>query len=495
MLFNSIDYLIFFPIVLMIYFIIPQKLKNVWLLISSYFFYMSWNPKYILLLFFATLITYLCGILLDRINAKDIAYATKYKKATVGICSALILAILFYFKYTNFALSAISRVFSLIHVTISVPVFDIVLPIGISFFTFQSIGYIIDVYRKEIPAEKNFIQYALFISFFPHLSSGPIGRSKNLLRQFNSTHKFQADNARIGLLTFAYGLFLKIVVADNISTVVNPLFDNPGDYAGTELFLAAALFAFQIYCDFEGYTRMAIGSARILGYHLQENFDAPYMAVSVKDFWRRWHISLTSWFRDYLYIPLGGSRKGKWRKQLNTMIIYLCSGLWHGAAWHYVFWGGLNGFFSIVEDLLAPFKSKMYHTLKINENTFCYRTFQRITTFLLIDLTWIFFRVSLGSGFLITKKIITEFRLEWFINFEFINMFGSVRIMLIILLSILLILLADVLKYLGKDIITLVLKQQTLFRWIIYWLLFVIILYWGMYGEGYEQTQFIYFQF
>lgn len=497
MLFNSIDYLIFFPIVILIYFVIPRKAKNGWLLVSSYYFYMNWNAKYLLLIVSATIVTFLCGIFLDSISVQTASRLPKkiIKKMIISTGLFLTLGMLFYFKYTNFFFNVLLQISNILQLNFKLTEFDIVLPVGISFFTFQAIGYIIDVYRKEIPAEKNFIRYALFVSFFPQLVAGPIERSKNLLNQFKGTNSFDADHARAGLLTMGYGLFLKIVVADNISLVIDPLFSEPEQYAGMELLMASILFAFQIYCDFEGYTQLAIGSARILGYRLNENFNAPYLASSVKDFWRRWHISLTSWFRDYLYIPLGGSRKGHLRKQINTMIIFLCSGLWHGAAWHFVFWGGLNGFFSIIEDILMPFKQKVFTWLKISENQLGYKIFQRIVTFLLIDVTWIFFRVSLRSGFLILKKIFEDFRLEWFLNIEYSVLFDTPRVMMIIIFSLVIILFVDILRYTGRNAITLILKQQLLFRWIIYWLIFLFVIYWGIYGEGYEQTQFIYFQF
>lgn len=458
---------------------------------------MNWNAKYGLLIFFTTFVTYLCGILLGFINSISLTeYRSRIlKKFTISISILLNLGLLFYFKYVNFTINIFLKLSSLFHINIEVATFDIILPVGISFFTFQAIGYTIDVYRNEVTAEKNFIKYALFVSFFPQLVAGPIERSKNLLKQLNEPKNFNTANAHIGLLTIGYGLFLKIVVADNISAVIDPVFGNITEYTGMELLVASILFAFQIYSDFEGYTKLAIGSARILGFKLNENFNAPYLAISVKDFWRRWHISLTTWFRDYLYIPLGGSRTGTIRKQINTMIVFLCSGLWHGAAWHFVFWGGLNGLLSIIEDIFLPFKLKTYHKLRISETGICYRVFQRIFTFILIDITWIFFRVSLRSGFYILKQIITDFNLAWLLNIEYYNIFGTPRVMMIIIVSLVITLFIDTLRYLGKNVSTVIFKQQILFRWIIYWLLFMIIIYWGVYGEGYEQTQFIYFQF
>lgn len=318
MLFNSINYLFFFPIVVLLYFLIPKKAKNIWLLAASYYFYMCWNAKYILLILFSTVITYVSGILLERAKEKRWEDKKKvlYKKGVVAASLLLNLGTLFYFKYTGFALESISRLLGLAHIDLQAPTFDIVLPIGISFFTFQALGYTIDVYRDEIKAETNFFRYALFVSFFPQLVAGPIERSKNLLFQLQEPKRFNVSHAKSGLLTMAYGLFLKMVVADNIACVIDPVFENPQNYLGMELLVAVVLFAFQIYCDFEGYTKMAIGSADVLGYQLKDNFKTPYFAESVKDFWRRWHISLTSWFRDYLYIPLGGGKMEELKNRL-----------------------------------------------------------------------------------------------------------------------------------------------------------------------------------
>ena len=374
--------------------------------------------------------------------------------------------------------------------------FDIVLPVGISFFIFQAIGYTIDVYRDDIEAEKNLFRYALFVSFFPQLVAGPIERSKNLLTQLRGDTKFDVDNAKSGLLIMAYGLFMKIAVADNISAVIDPIFSDPDAYSGMSLLFANILFAFQIYCDFNGYTQIAIGSASVLGLKLNQNFSSPYMGNSVKDFWRRWHISLTSWFRDYLYIPLGGSRKGKIRKQFNTMIVFICSGLWHGAAWHYVVWGGLNGFFSILEDILNPFKEKIDKRLSIKTGKFMYKVFQRILTFILIDFAWLFFRApSFRIALDMLVKIKNDFNIAWLINFDFTSIFSSSYVLMIVMIPLLVVIIIDILLYYGKDIKTIIFNQQIVFRWMIYLGIMLAILYWGRYGTGYEQTQFIYFQF
>lgn len=468
-----------------------------WLLIISYYFYMSWNVKYGLLILFSTAVTYLCGLGLEHVKRNSEEKKQKILKVTVIFLSlACNLGLLFYFKYTNFIINNINAVYQKLGITVQYPNFDIVLPVGISFFIFQTIGYTIDIYRDDIQAEKNPFRYALFVSFFPQLVAGPIERSKNLLTQLRDSHGFHADNAKNGLLTMAYGLFTKIVVADNIAAVIDPIFNSPDAHTGMMLLFATILFAFQIYCDFNGYTQIAIGSAMVLGFKLNPNFDAPYMGSSVKDFWGRWHISLTSWFRDYLYIPLGGSRKGKIRKQLNTIIVFLCSGLWHGAAWHYVVWGGLNGVFSVFEDIFKPVENKIIKKFSVNTEMFMYKLLRRLITFVLIDFTWLFFRApDLSTALLILEKIKNDFRLAWLINFDFVGLFSSSYVLMTTLIPLLIIIVVDTLKYYGKDIKAAIFGQQIVFRWIIYIGIMLSILYWGFYGTGYEQTQFIYFQF
>lgn len=305
---------------------------------------MAWNAKYGLLILFSTVVTYLTGLIIEYLK-RQLNVQKIYKKVLLSICIILNMGILFYYKYINFLIVNVNAVFRKLAISGKYSTFDIILPVGVSFFVFQTIGYTIDVYRDEIKAEKNFFRYALFVSFFPQLVAGPIERSKNLLAQLRKSEEYNVENIRIGLLTMVFGIVMKVVVADNIAAVIDPVFLTPDNYSGMMLLFATILFAFQIYCDFNGYTQIAIGSARVLGINLNQNFNVPYMGQSIKDFWRRWHISLTSWFTDYLYIPLGGNKKGRIRKQINTMIVFICSGLWHGAAWHYVIWGGHEWFF------------------------------------------------------------------------------------------------------------------------------------------------------
>ena len=342
MVFNSLDFLFFFPIVVLLYFLLPKRIRYVWLLISSYYFYMCWNVEYAFLLLLSTIITYSCGLLIELVNKSsgNAARVKLWKTICLTLSILFNCLILFFFKYYDFVFENVREIFCFAGVYINVPKWDVLLPVGISFYTFQTMGYIIDVYRNDIYAEKNFIKYALFVSFFPQLVAGPIERSKNLLTQLSKPTNFNVQNVRCGLFTMAYGLFLKMVVADRIAMTINPILSNYVNMHGMVILMCIILFSFQIYCDFHGYTQIAIGAAQILGYHLQENFNAPYFSGSVKEFWRNWHISLTSWFTDYIYIPLGGNRKGKFRTYINTMIVFLVSGVWHGADWNYILWGG-----------------------------------------------------------------------------------------------------------------------------------------------------------
>lgn len=334
MLFNSIDFLIFFPIVIGIYFFIPRKIRYMWLLIASYYFYMGWNPKYAILLAISTVITYLGSIFIERNN---------YKRTILVLCIILNLTILCFFKYSNFIFENLYDSLSLLGIEIIKRQFDIVLPVGISFYIFQALSYIIDVYRGDVKAEKNILKYALFVSFFPQLVAGPIERSSKLLLQVQKAAEIKLFNyKRItqGLIMILWGYFLKIVIADRISIFVDHIYNSYYLYGSIELILATVGFAIQIYCDFSGYSTIAIGAAQVMGFELMENFNTPYFACSIREFWQKWHISLSSWFKDYVYIPLGGSRCSKVRGYVNVMLTMLLSGLWHGASWSYVIWGG-----------------------------------------------------------------------------------------------------------------------------------------------------------
>lgn len=352
MLFNSFTFAIFLPIVFLIYWAIPHKWRWIVLFISSYYFYMSWNVKYVALILFTTFISYACALGLERADGP--------KKKKILIVSTMIasLGCLFFFKYFNFASESIANILNLFTLQVHPVTLNLLLPVGISFYTFQTLGYVIDVYRGDVKAEKNFGKYATFIAFFPQLVAGPIERTKNLMPQILEEHKFDYEKAASGLRLMAWGFFKKIVIADTLAVSVDTVYDSLRMYKGFPLLVVSVLFSIQIYCDFAGYSDIAIGTARLFGIDLMKNFDSPYFSTSVKDFWARWHISLSTWLRDYIYIPLGGNRVSKGRNAFNLMATFLISGLWHGANWTYVVWGGIHGFAQVVEKFLFKLKKK-----------------------------------------------------------------------------------------------------------------------------------------
>ena len=380
MLFNSLTYLLFLPSVVIIFFLLPRKAKKIFLLLASLFFYSCWNVKYTFLMVFSIVITYLTGIYLD----KHIDYERKKKKA-VFICFAINLGILFFFKYFNFALNSLNDILAIFHIHSIGRYLNFLLPVGISFYTFQALGYTIDVYRKDIKAEKNFINYALFVSFFPQLVAGPIERSDNLLPQIKSKKIFSYENLVRGLSLITWGYFLKLVIADRAAILVNSAFNSIENYSSSMLILVAILFTVQIYCDFYSYSIIAKGSAKILDIDLMDNFKEPFFSKSITEFWRRWHISLSSWFKDYLYIPLGGNRKGKLRQYFNFFIVFSVSGLWHGADMSFVVWGIIHGILIIIENISGILKKK---------SNFFFDFLRRVLCFLFVVFAFIFFRAK-----------------------------------------------------------------------------------------------------
>lgn len=498
MLFNSLHFLIFFPIVVAVYYLIPQKVRSYWLLAASYYFYMCWNAKYVVLLLFSTIVTYVSGIMLERYGQSDIEEKSKirHKKLCIAVSFILNLAVLFVFKYLNFGMESLQQVFAQLHITLNVPKVDLLLPVGISFYTFQALGYTMDVYRGEIYAEKNFFRYALFVSFFPQLVAGPIERSKNLLCQLDRPAKPDFDRLRDGFFLMLWGYFLKVVLADRIAVFVDTVYGDFETYTGVYLIVATILFAIQIYCDFSGYSVIAMGAAKILGIQLMENFNAPYLSVSVADFWRRWHISLSYWFRDYLYIPLGGNRKGKFRKYSNLLLTFGVSGLWHGADWSYVIWGLLNGIWQIIGDILTPFKKKMAGILDIKQDSLSHRVLRTITTFFLVDITWVFFRAdSAFSALRIIKRMVTaKNHWVWFDGSLYECGLNQKNFSLMIW-GILLLFVVDICKYKGIKLREVLARQDDWAQSLSVVAAVLGILLFGMWGAGYDAANFIYFQF
>ena len=499
MLFNSIDFLVFFPIVAMMYFIIPQKYRYIWLLGASYYFYMSWNAEYALLLLFSTAVTYIASLGIDWCNHADKwdeNKKDKIKKAFVAGSVISNLLILFFFKYFNFVTDSMVAVLGMLHITIKPITFDVILPVGISFYIFQALSYTIDVYREDVTVERNFLRYALFVSFFPQLVAGPIERSKNLLLQLREEHHFSYERMKDGLLLMLWGYFIKVVLADRIAIFVDTVYSDLNTYTGYYVLVASILFAFQIYCDFAGYSIIAMGAAKIMGFSLMENFNAPYLSRSVSEFWRRWHISLSTWFRDYLYIPLGGNRKGIVRKYINLFIVFMVSGLWHGANWTYVIWGGLNGIFQIIGDLYKPIRDRMQTILGLDRGAFSHKLLKIVATFVLVDFTWIFFRASTITDAMTAIRNIVLADNAWILfdgslyelglsQKDFHLMLGGIGVLVI----------ADILKYKGICIREKILQQEWWFRWMVAIGAVLIVLVFGIYGYGYDAQNFIYFQF
>ncbi len=503
MLFNSLQYLIFFPAITLVYFCIPwQKARNILLLLGSYFFYMCWDPRFILLMLGCTVITYLDALFIDISRREESAHVPSQERRTgnakiyTTVTIIFTLSVVAWFKYANFLTENVVSLLNLVGFHIVLSPMNISLPVGISFFTFQSLSYVIDVYRGTTKAEKNFFRYALFVSFFPQLVAGPIERSRNLLVQFQNKHAFDSREAVKGAMLMLWGFFMKIVVADRVAIIVDQVYNYSSSYQGVIPILATMLFAVQIYCDFNGYTTIAIGSAQVMGFHLMQNFQQPYLATSVADFWRRWHISLTSWFRDYIYFPLGGSRCARWKRYRNIMVVFLVSGLWHGAAWTYVIWGGLNGAMQIVGDILKPWREKILSALHVNTESFGHRLVRIVITFILVDIAWVFFRAEdLSSAVEIIRSSFTVWN-PWLLMDGTLYTLGLERAdFWIMVASIAVLLGVDILHGRGIAIRDTLLSWPLPVRWgLIYCAIFWILLF-GIYGPAYDAASFIYFQF
>lgn len=503
MLFNSLSYLIFFPIVVFAYYLVPwQRVRNLLLLVASYYFYMSWDPRFIFLMLGCTVITYLCGIFV-HISRRETEEGVEKEKRRTGVATLyttvtllFTLMVLAWFKYANFLTESLSSVVSYFGLTMEIPRVNVALPVGISFFTFQSMSYVIDVYRGKTPVEKNFFRYALFVSFFPQLVAGPIERSSNLLEQFKVKHSFESKRIVRGVTLMLWGYFIKVVIADRVAILVDQIYMYNTYYDGCLLIVATVLFAIQIYCDFNGYTTIAIGSAEVMGYSLMKNFEQPYFATSVADFWRRWHISLTSWFRDYLYFPLGGSRCSRIKRYRNIMIVFLVSGLWHGAAWTYVIWGGLNGLMQIIGDLLKPVREKIAGVCKVNADSFGLKIIKIIITFILVDITWVFFRAdSVETAIHVISSSFTVFN-PWILFDGTLYTLGLNRQdFWVMIISILIMAGVDLVHAKGISIRESIARWPLPARWTMMYGLIIWILLFGVYGPGYDAAGFIYFQF
>jgi len=406
MFFNSLQFAIFLPIVFLAYWFVPNKSKtsqNYILILASYFFYACWDWRFLFLLIFSTLLCYVCGLKIES-SANQ-----QSRKIWLWLCVAMNLGFLGIFKYYNFFAVSFAELFQAIGFNVSPILLDVILPIGISFYTFHGLSYIIDIYYDRIKSEKNFIDYSLFVSYFPLLVAGPIERATHLLPQLKVKREFDFEKAKEGVYQIIWGLVKKVVIADTCAIYANAIFDNYNSMNSLSLILGAVYFAFQIYGDFAGYSDIALGTSKLFGIDLLKNFNYPYFSRDIAEFWRRWHISLSSWFRDYLYIPLGGSKGSKLFQIRNVMIIFLVSGFWHGASWTYVAWGLINALYFIPLLVLNKNRSNI-DAFKISFNFASLRTIINIVlTFAITCLAWIFFRAkTIQDAVSYIKRIFTD---------------------------------------------------------------------------------------
>ncbi|KJR40693.1 membrane-bound O-acyltransferase family MBOAT [Candidatus Magnetoovum chiemensis] len=483
MLFNSVDFAIFLPIVFILYWFITNKnlkLQNVLIIIASYFFYGWWDWRFLLLILFNTVVDYTIGI--------GIALSKNNYRRKALFCTSILvnLGLLCFFKYFNFFQESLIEAFSFFGRNISPASLNIILPVGISFYTFQTLSYIIDVYRKKIEPARDFTEYAAFVSFFPQIVAGPIERASNLLHQFHKRRVFDYDKAVDGLRQILWGLFKKIIVADNCAKVVDLIFNNFYDYSGSSLFLGAMFFTFQIYCDFSGYSDIAIGTARLFGFNLMRNFAFPYFSRDIAEFWRRWHISLTTWFRDYVYIPLGGSHVRTWIKIRNIFVVFMLSGIWHGANWTFVAWGTLNAIYFLPLALTNRNRKNIDIVAQGAYLPSIKEAFSILLTFFLVVISWVFFRSdSIAHAFQYLSVIFSKSL------FDIPNFEG--RLAALIYTSFIIFFL--IIEWFGREqqyaIQKMFGKQPRIMRWGFYSFLIFLI---GMYSQT-DETPFIYFKF
>lgn len=399
MAFNTFQFWFIFPLIFLIYWLIPacwNAVRKGWLILASYLLYMNYNPAFCLILLGVTLITFWCGYLLGKQEDNHLR-----QKHLTWFFALLGLLPLLVFKYYNFLNDSLSAGLSAVGLKFAMPGLNWAVPVGISFFTFQAVGYMLDVYHGRVKAEKNLLDYVLFVSFFPQVTSGPISTAEDLIPQIKATHKFDYEQGKQGLKQLLWGMFIKVVIADRLGLFVDTVYTNYIHYSGATCFVASVFYTLQIYCDFAGYSLMAIGIARTLGFNLIDNFRRPYLAISITDFWKRWHISLTRWLTRQVYIPLGGSRCSKLRTYWNILVTFLVSGIWHGANWTFIFWGVMHGLLQIIEKALG--------WQKYEGKNWAVRTVRIAVTFLLVSFAWVFFRMpNIGDAFGMIERMFTN---------------------------------------------------------------------------------------
>mgnify|MGYP006119580481 FL=1 len=480
MLFNSLHFLLFFPIVVFLYFLMVPKWRTYLLLIASYYFYMSWKPEYAILIFGSTIIDYFTAIKIHQTKSKN------RKRNWLILSLGVNLGVLFFFKYFDFFFNSFHDLFVGEAVDGEATLKESLMVVGISFYTFQTLSYTIDVYRERLAPEKDFSRFALFVSFFPQLVAGPIERATHLVPQFRKDYSFDYERVVSGLRLVLWGFFKKVVIADRLALVVNQVYNFPEEQNGLTYLIATYFFAFQIYCDFSGYSDIAIGTARIMGYDLMENFRQPYLSQSIKEFWSRWHISLSTWFRDYVYIPLGGNRRVKWRWYYNLFITFLISGLWHGANWTFIVWGALHGAYLIIGINLSNWLPKV--------NNKVVGVLKTVVVFHLVVLAWVFFRAAnVHAAFDVFYSMVQfpNALVDFLSGIPVFIGFGEYTITTIFYLVLLVVglFLTDWLS--TKSKVKTLYHNHSALRWVTYFVLLYGIVFGGYFGK----TEFIYFQF
>ncbi len=488
MLFNSLQFLIFFPVVTILYFLLPHKFRWFHLLVASCIFYMYFIPIYILILFLTIIVDYIAGIMIEKASGqKRKLYLIMSIVANVGVLS--------FFKYYNFFAGNINDLLHLSASEHSVPLLNIILPIGLSFHTFQAMSYTIEVYRGNQKAEHHLGIYALYVMFYPQLVAGPIERPQNILHQFYEKHQLEYDNVAAGIRLMLWGLIKKVVIADRLTLVTDPIFNHPHDYSGIALSISVVFFAFQIFCDFSGYSDIAIGAARVMGFKLMTNFNKPYHARNISEFWKRWHISLSTWFRDYLYISLGGNRVSVPRIYFNLFFVFLVSGFWHGANFTFILWGALHGFYLVFAILTKKVREQASNAIGINRILWVSNLLNVTITFFLVTFAWIFFRAnSVRDAFFIIKKLgqipaevkkVLITHKMYFLNLPNLNSYIYPGLLAILFLELTHI--VQVKYRLGETFS----QKPAIFRWSVYYSGLALLLFFGVY----EKHSFIYFQF
>jgi D-alanyl-lipoteichoic acid acyltransferase DltB (MBOAT superfamily) len=486
MSFVDIRFVIFFPVVVVLHFLLPERFRWMWLLLASYIFYMAWRPEYALLLATITVVDFTAGIVMKRYDDARI------RKTALIVSLVANLGILFFFKYFNFFFASIGAALAAVGTSTHLPVLDIILPIGISFHIFQSVSYTIDVYKRKAQPVTHLGKFALYVSFFPQLVAGPIERPNGLLVQFFEKRRFDSVRACEGAKLMLVGYFKKLVIADNVAPLVNAVYAHPHEYPGPSLIIATLLFAYQLYCDFSGYTDIARGSAKILGYDLAENFTQPYASATVAEFWRKWHISLSSWLRDYLYTPLAlsGKRHSALHTYASLIITFVLIGLWHGANWTYVTMGALHGIYLVTGSITTRWPSRKVLSLP--------RPLKVVTVFLLVSFTWIFFRASsMTDALYITSHLFSRFgdfvtALHSTAQFHAYILMGTpIASFIIALLGIATLEITESYYRKGVDVAAVLARTHTA-RLVLYGCIATFIL---LFGTFYGAEQFIYFQF